>query len=152
MRSSTILFAVACCLAGACTPERPTASNEADANAQSANTIETAEAAEACPKLDIAWHAEVAAKDGERRLFVSGEGQMGTGGWQFGLDPGVLDEINPPVQHFTLTITEPAGDNVTQVVTPFRVESDVAAEQRYGAVVIDCRGKEYARITQIDRP
>ena len=121
------------------------------ATAAEANETNSATQVEDCPKLDIEWHAEVGAQDGQRMLNVTGNGMVNSGGWKFSLRPGLLDRMNPPVQRFTLTIQQPSGPS-TQPMVPFRVEAETPAQPRYEAVAIDCGGAEYARITQIDRP
>ena len=124
--------------------------NEASRTAQTGAANGPAQDGE-CAKLDIAWHAEVAPTDGQRMLKVTGTGMVNSGGWSFSLRPGLLDKKNPPIQHFTLTIQQPSGP-ATQPMMPFKVDAETPAQPRYDAVVIDCGGAEYARITQIDRP
>ena len=171
MRSSTILIAAACCLAAACTPDRPAVPNEADANAQAtdgtvdgggaaateadeSSAVKMAVAPEAdaakCPIMsDGEWKAGIATTiDGDRILGVAGVITVNTGGYDVKLVPGPLDKMNPPNQHFTLEVKQPTG-MVIQVVTRHPVHATAPGQPRYASVVISCRGQEIERITNI---
>lgn len=165
MRACLILSATLCLTLAGC--DRGTRSANESANGVAGNDVVSTDQANAsanaaqttgsgesgCDILDDQnWHAEVASKDGQRALVVTGEVTVKTGGYTVSLNPGALEKTAPPSQHFDLTVVPPTGE-VTDALETHPVEgSAVPAERRYLAAVIDCGGKEIERITQIDRP
>ncbi len=107
-----------------------------------------------CPIVaDGGWRAGIATTiDGDRFLGVIGVVVTATGGYDVKLVPGALDKMSPPTQHFTLEIREPdPADKVIQMKVPHSVNATAPGQSEYTAVVIDCRGEEIERITNIEQ-
>jgi len=132
-----------------------TLENGASGNAAEDNEAAAANAVaavpEGCPVAGTSgWSAKLAVVP-EPLLEVSGTVTEGSTGYKISLTEGALDKTDPPTQHVNLVVVEPTGP-VTQVVTnytPFvrmRRRSD-----SFKAVIIDCNGKEIARIDNVHR-
>jgi hypothetical protein len=176
--STRLLLAAACLLPVACSPGgQAPAYNQSNADVaatpgsvasgtingggfeaiDSTAPLKVATAAETkatgCPIVaDGAWRAGIATTiDGEKFLGVIGTVVTATGGYDVKLVPGALDKMSPPTQHFTLEIRDPdPTKKVIQMKVAHPVSATAPGQSEYTAVVIDCRGEEIERITNIE--
>ena len=81
----------------------------------------------------------------KRTLIVTGKVDVGSDGYAGRLTPTFQEEINPPIQHFDLTLVEQAGAKKGWQ----EVRGDMRAGGMFTAVVIDCHKQQIARISPI---
>ncbi len=94
------------------------------------------------------WRAIVVPQSagGPEALYVIGDVETATTGYEMHLVPGPLDRAQPPSQRFNLEVTDPTG-MVLQLVTTHPVWATVTpAQPQYRDIIISCRGQELARI------
>lgn len=81
----------------------------------------------------------------KRTLIVTGKVDVASDGYAGRLTPTFQEEINPPIQHFDLTLVEQAGAKKGWQ----EVRGDMRAGGMFTAVVIDCHKQQIARISPI---
>lgn len=107
----------------------------------------------ACPVIDsrnwTAWVNAMPGPDSQMKLYVTGEIDLPTPGYEISWTEGMADRSMTPVQRLMLTVTPPDG-MAAQVITTESVRYEgPALVKTYGGVIVMCGGSPLAEIDDV---
>jgi len=153
LMSTALLFAAGCKPAGEANggAEANNSSEQSSQTNEEGNTTSNTNRTASCAiEKNYDWLAEAHVQSGKKVAVVSGKIDVKSAGYTATLTEGAVDAGPPPVQHLTLNVTEPTGQQAQQITTiPVTITVPIAGPKE--KVAIDCAGQEIAR-TDVVRP